>query len=114
MSTAPHLVRRLGPVLVQEFAEVRNELKVLERREKELNSLIKEQMTEKNLAVYAPDKCPYKLLLATSERREINWQEEWEKLAEKHFGRSWRKKKEDLKANAPAVPLLRLSVEPNP
>lgn len=113
MTATVTMIRRLTAPLIESFAEIRANMKLYTKREKEMADMIKELMTEKDLSEFAPESCPYKLLLAKSERREVSWKDEWEKLAEKHWGKNWRKKQEELLAAAPAQPLLRLSVEPN-
>ena len=109
----PKIIRRLGPSLVEEFAGVRNELGILERREKDLNVFIKAEMTDREISEYAPDRCPYKLILNRTEQHRVEWEAEWDKLAAEVWGAKWLKYKEALRLAAPAKEVLRLSVEPN-
>lgn len=108
------IVRRFGPALIEEFAGVRNELGILERREKELNTFIKAEMTEREIAEYAPERSPYKLILNRTEQHRVDWEAEWEALAINLYGPvKYLKEKEQRKLAAPGKEVLRLSVEPN-
>jgi len=110
----PKLVRRLGPSLIEEFAGVRNELKVLERREKDLNEFIKAEMTEREISEYAPDKCPYKLILNRTEIHRVDWEREWESLALTLYGPAKAlREKESRRILAIGKEVLKLSVVPN-
>ena len=112
MSASPTIFRKLGRTLVEEFARVRNEIGILERREKDLNALIKSEMTEKEIAEYAPNGCAYKLILNRTEQRRVDWESEWEKLAALHLPR-WEQKKLSIQTGVEAKEVLRLSVVPN-
>src|SRR6185312_483844 len=89
--------RQLGRALVEEFAMVRNELGILERREKDLNAFIKAEMTEQGIFEYAPDRCPYKLLLNRTEQRRVDWEAQWELLASQTL-KNWRAEKVKIQA----------------
>lgn len=87
---------KLDKALVEELAHIKAEKDKWTEKETKLVKKVKEKMEAKKLEEFAPDGCPYKLVLNKFKKSTVSWKDEWRTLAKKMFGKNWKQKQEEL------------------
>jgi hypothetical protein len=104
---------KLNNALVEQLASIKAQKAELSRQEERLVPKIKAKMEAKGIEEFAPDTCPYKLVLNKFAKSHVSWKSEWATLAKKFLGKKWKKVQTKMVEDSKEEE-TQLCVEPNP